>query len=50
VINNEQRRAEITILKKDLEIEVLKIRQELNLAPPGRAGVLPTPKPESQDR
>jgi cob(I)alamin adenosyltransferase len=34
VINQERQTAAITLLKKELEIEILKIRQELNLRPP----------------
>ena len=41
VMNHERQSAEIALLKKDLEIEILRIRQELNLQSQDRNKQLP---------
>lgn len=41
VMNQERQNAAMALLKKDLEIEILKIRQELNLQASGGAKQLP---------
>ncbi len=41
IMNHERQMATITLLKKDLEIEVLKIRQELNLQNQSQTKQLP---------
>jgi hypothetical protein len=41
LMNHEREMAAIALLRKDLEIEILKIRQELNLQPQSQTKQLP---------
>jgi hypothetical protein len=50
ILNNERHQAEIALLKKDLEIEILKIRQELNLRPSDKTKSLPPPTDNPQEK
>ena len=50
ILNNERHQAEIALLKKDFEIEFLKIRQELNLRPSDKPRPLPPATDDSQEK